>query len=222
MSDQVFISLDSIGDDSKVDVARGRSLLSITEQARADSFRFVQHQNRYIRGRALLRLKIAKLIARAPEAIVIDEMERGKPFLPDHCLAFNVSHSGDLAIYTFSFTLNRIGVDIETLDRDIDPDQLSTHYFTEGEQRELQNLAPESKLNLFFKIWTAKEARMKLTGEGMYLEPGQIDLIFTNGIPTAYQKPEPTTLCLHINEYPDLNAISAIAADRPFDILPLV
>ncbi len=222
MPDHVYISLESIGVDSKVNVDQVRSFLSTTEQARADSFRFSQHRNQYICGRALLRLKISQLVAQAPEAIVIEEMERGKPFLPDHSLAFNVSHSGDLAIYTFSFTLNRLGVDIEKLNREIDPDQLSKHYFTEGERRELQTLPPDLKRNLFFKIWTAKEARMKLTGEGLYLEPSLIDLEFNSGTPIAYLKPEPTSLSLKINEYPDLNAISAIAADRPFEILPLI
>jgi 4'-phosphopantetheinyl transferase len=222
MPDQVYVSLESIGNDASINVEFAKSLLSHPEQARAELFRFEIHRNRYIRGRSLLRVKLGELLATRPDALVIKEMERGKPFIPDHNLAFNVSHSGDLAIYTFSFTLSRLGVDIEKLDREVEWEQLSQHYFTEGERLELQKVSPDKSRQLFFKIWTAKEARMKLTGEGLYLEPSQIDLVFTNQTPSGYRKPEPTSLCLQIFDYSHLNAISAIVADQPFDTLSLV
>ena len=220
MPDEIFIAVESIGDDSPVSLDEGIGFLSPTECARAEAFRFRVHRERYVRGRALLRIKLGRFMDCSPESIVIGEEERGKPFVTDGDISFNLSHSQDLALLAVSHTLPRVGVDIELVGRDSDFDGLSNHYFSEGECREMRGLPAPQRRELFFKIWTAKEARMKLSGEGLHLDPREIDLEFSGGLPSGYRKPEPGGQFLHLLNYPHLGAVGSVVADQPFDVRP--
>ena len=221
MAHEVFLSRESIGDDSRVNLESGEQLLSSAELRKANAYRFPVHRNRYIRGRALLRTKLASLLHQDAGEIEIREGKWGKPFVPESDVSFNLSHSGDLAIFAFSNSLLRVGVDLEHLDRETDIEGLSQHCFTPTECRELQALSPLERSVLFFKIWTAKEARMKLTGEGLSLDPKAIELSFSKGVPCGFQKPSPGGEILELLEYSQHQAVGAIVADEPFKILPL-
>ena len=163
----VLTSVEPIGDDCSLDLDVARNLLSAHERERATAFQFDLHRNRYQRGRGLLRTMLGKLLDSPPSHLVIDEEKLGKPYVKESPLSFNLSHSNDLAFFAFSFDLRRLGVDIELTTRDADVHRLSEHYFS---AKEAENVA--SKIDNFFRIWTAKEARMKLTGEGLHLITG--------------------------------------------------
>jgi 4'-phosphopantetheinyl transferase len=218
MPDEVLISIEPIGDNSNFPVEVGLSLLSTGEIDRSNAFRFQKHRDRYIRGRALLRRKLGEITGASPTEIKIEEEERGKPYVVGEKIAFNLSHSHDVAFFAFSRTLDRLGVDIELLEREVDYEGLSKHYFTEGEYREMQRLSSRQRRRMFFKIWTAKEARMKLSGEGLHLDPRKIDLEFQNGNPAGYYKPGPSNLALQSVEYPEFGVLGSIAADQTFEI----
>lgn len=221
MPDEILISIESIGDDSPIPVEVGVNLLSPAEKARANAFRFPKHQNRYVRGRALLRQKLSRLISVPADKIEIKEEERGKPFLKDEALSFNLSHSGDLAIYGFSTSHRQIGIDLELFDRELDVDGLSKHYFSALECLELNQFPGSEKKEMFLKIWTAKEARMKLTGEGLHLDPRSIELTFRNGVPSGFRRPTPSTQHLLVSHHENLGAVSSIVADDPFSVSSL-
>lgn len=216
MSDEIYISLESIGDDATISPTEGLELLSEEEKRRAFAFKFDVHRNRYIRGRAFLRKKLSLLTDIPANKLSIESEHRGKPYLPGSSIAFNLSHTGDVAIYAFSRTLSRLGIDIELISRDSDIEGLSDHYFTSGECEVLRSLPAAEKKKMFFLIWTAKEARMKLSGEGLFLDPRSIDLHFKNGQPCGYMKPAPDHLALEIREFPGYEAVSSIVADKVF------
>ena len=65
--------------------------------------------------------------------------------------------------------------------------------------------------DLFFRIWTAKEARMKVTGEGLYLDPRDIELTFKEGMPVGYKKPSSPNIVLRSFDLEECNASAAIA-----------
>ena len=92
--------------------------------------------------------------------ILIDE--DGKPYLKNHKIEFNISHSGDLVICTFC-KMQRVGIDIEQI-KDI---QIADFYdqMTDVESSNIQN-SKDQKL-AFYNYWTQKEAVLKAHGKGL-------------------------------------------------------
>ena len=151
--DDVFISVEDIGESSDLPGLEAESLLSSEERKKAEAFYFEMNRRQYIRGRAFLRKKLSELLSLAPDKIVLATGEHGKPFLPNSDLVFNLSHSGSLALYAFSRKQEALGVDIEERSRSVKIHELGRHCFTEKEI-ELLNEAPLANQNdLFFRIW---------------------------------------------------------------------
>jgi 4'-phosphopantetheinyl transferase len=158
--------------------------LSADEQTRASRFRFERDRHWFIAGRGMLRLLLSRYLRISPEGLLFTYSDRGKPALshpetPDK-IAFNVSHSNGIALY--GVTCDRpIGVDIEYIRSLPDLTQLAQRYFLPSENALLQALPPDQQQNIFFRLWTGKEAYLKATGEGITglkqveiaLEPGE-------------------------------------------------
>ena len=88
--------------------------------------------------------------------------ENGRPYVDG--IDFNVSHSGDYVIMALSD--DSVGCDIEHMrDR---PVTVATKYFSDTEKAWMQK-QPDERL-AFYRIWTARESYIKLTGEGILLE----------------------------------------------------
>ncbi|MGL4605908.1 MAG: 4'-phosphopantetheinyl transferase family protein [Eubacteriaceae bacterium] len=88
----------------------------------------------------------------------------GKPFLRDHSIYFNFSHSGDFVILATSFC--EVGVDIEKIESyNIN---LIKGCLTDTEQKWLFHNPNREN---FYKLWTAKESIMKATGKGLTIPP---------------------------------------------------
>lgn len=87
--------------------------------------------------------------------------EHGKPYLPDHpeC-CFSLSHSGGLISLVCSDV--NVGLDIQQ----ITPEKEHGLRFLHPNERE-SILSAEDRAAEFCRIWTMKEAFVKLTGEGM-------------------------------------------------------
>ena len=94
----------------------------------------------------------------------------GKPYVPNSAIRFSISHSkGKVAV---GFSDNEIGVDIEEI-KEKDHSNLYRRVLSENEAGKIRFVSDE-KLS-FFKIWTLKEAYLKLTGEGLAGEMTSID-----------------------------------------------
>jgi phosphopantetheinyl transferase len=81
----------------------------------------------------------------------------GKPYLEDRSQFISISHSKDAVLVGFNET--PIGVDIEVL-REFDK-RLIDRFFSDAEKNFIKDDTD------FFRIWTVKEAYLKLTGEGL-------------------------------------------------------
>ena len=93
----------------------------------------------------------------------------GKPsvsYLPH----FNISHSGDYVVCAQGNA--EIGVDIERPRKG--NLKLAEHVFTE---REREWMWQEDSSLRFLKLWTCKEAVMKLFGEGLHMPPESFDVM---------------------------------------------
>lgn len=83
--------------------------------------------------------------------------DNGKPYLEDRSQFISISHSKDAVLVGFNET--PIGVDIEVL-REFDK-RLIDRFFSDAEKNFIKDDTD------FFRIWTVKEAYLKLTGEGL-------------------------------------------------------
>lgn len=95
--------------------------------------------------------------------------EYGKPYLKELPeLFFSLSHSETVAVCAISD--REIGIDIE-YHREMSPDRLlriAKRFFAPEEYDAIAEESGEAAKELFYRIWTAKEAYIKFTGEGMH------------------------------------------------------
>jgi 4'-phosphopantetheinyl transferase len=148
--------------DLSADNVRGLSAcLSADELARAARYRNERDRARFIVARASLRRLLAEKTCVAPSTLSFDYGDRGKPFLRDNDVHFNVSHCDDLAAYAFAYR-REVGVDIEKETSLPEADAIASEYFS----------IEERKLG-FFVCWTRREALAKASGIGLVTNLGQ-------------------------------------------------
>ncbi|EAW38385.1 4'-phosphopantetheinyl transferase superfamily protein [Lyngbya sp. PCC 8106] len=154
-----------------------KQILSPDERERANRYRQQRDHVRFIVARGVLRIILASYLGLSPPELEFNYSERGKPKLKKNVteIEFNVSHSEDKAL--FAIALNRqVGIDIELI-RPMEVLQLAKRFFRESEYLFLSALEGREKVRAFFQLWTAKEAYLKATGEGLAgLETVEISL----------------------------------------------
>lgn len=142
-------------------------VLSDDEVDRAGRFRFPHLTAKYVLARAVLRCLLGALVEQRPESLQFEIGPHGKPSLniAGTRLAFNVSHSGDLAAYAVALECE-IGIDVEQVRPVPELLTIAGHYFTEEERAEISASGPASEA-AFFRCWTRKEAYIKAVGGGL-------------------------------------------------------
>lgn len=107
----------------------------------------------------------------------------GKPEIEG--LHFNLSHSGDYAVCAVGESA--IGCDIEKVKES--SKKVAGRYFGMHEQEILNQITEAKYDETFFRIWTLKEAYVKMTGEGMHTDFRSFDMkmgkeveVFQNGV----------------------------------------
>ena len=81
-------------------------------------------------------------------------------------ILFNLSHSQDLALYAIT-KVNLIGIDLEYIRPMNDAENLAKRFFSPQEYNLIRQLLPQKQQEIFFKLWTCKEAYLKATGDGL-------------------------------------------------------
>ena len=135
--------------------------LSGTEKARAEQLVDPVKRNRFSAARASLRWLLAKYLDQSPHLVTIHYEEGGKPYVQD--LQFNVSHSRDRALIAITRTCSA-GVDIEFIDPGVSYWQVAALAFTPKEHQALSAIAQEKQRQVFYEMWTSKEALLKAHG----------------------------------------------------------
>lgn len=144
-----------------------RSFLTPDENARADSFRSVHLKDRFVICRGMLRVLIGAYTAIPPEEIRFCYTPRGKPLLAEEAgLHFNVSHSGDVALFGIT-TRCELGIDIEWIHDIPNLEGIADRFFSPEEATDLAAVENSLRIESFFACWTRKEAYIKATGEGL-------------------------------------------------------
>jgi len=144
--------------------------LSYDELERAGRFHRWKDRDQYVATRGLLRELLGLYLNQRPDEIHFIYGRFGKPAVaetPDgKPLEFNVSHSGDLALFGFA-RVTALGVDLEKVEEDLEFMDIALQYFTARERLMLEALEPSSRVREFYALWTEYEARLKASGQGI-------------------------------------------------------
>lgn len=186
------ISERDLDGDTDIDLADASRLLNDKERQKAESFVFPRDQHRYVRARGFLRQRLGTCLGQNPERVAIDELPGGKPVVRDVGVRFNLSHSaGVLAVVLTNGPDVGIDVEVDGHDRMLGSDlpDLADACLTQSERIALFSTPPADRTHRFLTYWTAKEARMKLNGEGFALDPRKVELDLKDGQPVGYLRP---------------------------------
>jgi 4'-phosphopantetheinyl transferase len=148
------------------------SLLQHDEWTRANQFKFAIHRNRYIVGRAVLRLLLGGVLNKPPALVRFRYTDRGKPELDEtHGCRwhFNLSHSEGVALIGIARD-RRIGIDVERIDLESRDLEDVARIFSDDEQAAIRELPESQRAEGFYRCWVRKEAFVKAQGLGITCE----------------------------------------------------
>ncbi len=141
--------------------------LSPAEAARAARFGRDELRDRYVVGRATLRVLLGARLNCPPAAVAIGRGERGRPFaVAAGRLDFNVSHTAGVALVGFAEGV-RIGVDVEHGSRRVNVDGVARKFMAPSEHARLAALDADTRRRALLRLWTCKEAMSKATGDAL-------------------------------------------------------
>jgi 4'-phosphopantetheinyl transferase len=153
-------------------------VLSEDERAHSARFHFEGDRKNFVARRSLRRAILGYYLKIKPSQVSLAYEERGKPRLagPDSPapLHFNCSHSRSLALCAVGRSAP-LGVDVEKLRPMPEMAEICATFCSVGENALLHAAPPERKLEVFFSVWTRKEAYLKATGEGIAGSLAQLD-----------------------------------------------
>ena len=145
-------------------------ILSPDELERSGRFYFEKTKRHFIVCRYLLRKILELYLNRKSHEIKFSYTPRGKPELDQddtrNRINFSLSHSHGLVMYAF-MRKQQVGIDVEHIRPMDDIDELARRFFSEQEYNLVRSSSEIRKREIFFTIWTLKEAYLKATGEGL-------------------------------------------------------
>jgi 4'-phosphopantetheinyl transferase len=165
-------------------------LLCAAELERAGRMLRERDRQLWVRSRGVLRALLGRYLQADPAALRFAAGAHGKPALledeqaptlatqltaPGSRLSFNLSHSGQLALYAFSGS-GEVGVDVEVSRRSLDEVALAERVFEAAEAERLEGLDPAIRQQEFRRLWTRHEAVLKLRGTGIGAQPRNVGL----------------------------------------------
>ncbi|MBJ7471313.1 MAG: 4'-phosphopantetheinyl transferase superfamily protein [Solirubrobacteraceae bacterium] len=186
------------------------SPLSREERARVDRLGTQPARERSALARALVRAALADALGGAPGSFQVG-WQRG-PALLGHAassISISLSHSADRVVVALTEGA-AVGVDIEPAGRGerLRPTVVE-RITTPDERRELAALGLPARERAAIQLWTAKEAVLKATREGLETEPHTVEIL---GLP------EVTQLSAHARRPELVGAchVSALALDPDY------
>jgi 4'-phosphopantetheinyl transferase len=143
-------------------------LLSSDELLRAARYHFEKDRRVYESGHVFIRKVLSHYTQIEPADLQLSPIVNQKPRLgnspfPIH---FNITHSANKIIVAIGFNSD-VGIDVEKVIPDFDMHGFSEANYHPNEQSKFRSLKNDQESDYFYKIWTRKEAWLKLTGEGV-------------------------------------------------------
>jgi 4'-phosphopantetheinyl transferase len=192
-------------------------LLDQEEIRRARRFRNRNHGAAFIARRGLLRTILSCYLGLEPRDLAFSMRcqhcgkSHGKPRIADERVSrgirFSISHSSSLIVYAI-IRGAEVGIDVERVWPEFPWHEVSELVLTPAEEQIILQQTAQRRAELFFRIWTRKEALVKLHGDGLVAPLACIDV-------TRYLKRRTENI-------EDLllgpNYVGALALESPYDI----
>ena len=140
--------------------------LQSDEKARSASFLKEKDSDRFIVGRAMLRILLGEYLNIEADMLTFGFDKNKKPDLKHDgksVIHFNLSHSGEYILIAISDKF--IGIDIERYEYDPGLKQIMELIFSESEISFINK--QDSPSRIFYKLWTRKEALLKANSSGL-------------------------------------------------------
>lgn len=151
------------------ELAKFERCMSKDEVARQQRFLPPDVRRRFGVCRGRLRHLLGSMLEIEPDRVQFEYNATGKPRLASvhrSTLEFNVSHSGDWALFGFG-QASPVGVDTELFQRRTNFEALAPQVLSLNERAKLETL-PAAERNLaIMRAWVAKEALLKAIGVGI-------------------------------------------------------
>jgi phosphopantetheinyl transferase len=151
-------------------VADAESCLSEEEERRASRFYRLEDAMAFRARRAFLRRVLGRELSVSPLSLPLDASGKGQPVAlcaGGPTLHFSQSSTKGWTAVALSWDA-AVGVDIEVADLGIDHAAMARRWFTAGEAQPVLRARSRRRAALeFLRVWTAREAAAKATGEGM-------------------------------------------------------
>jgi surfactin synthase thioesterase subunit/phosphopantetheinyl transferase len=146
--------------------------LSPGEARRAERFRN-DHDRRWFVGRLVVLRRLLRRYGLQLGGAELPTGRHGKPEVPHPSgVRFNLSHSAGLVLLAVTRG-HEVGVDIERERPLADFDAFCDGALDTQERVELAGMPPQERLLAALRVWTAKEAVLKASGDGLRVEPGR-------------------------------------------------
>ncbi|MEM7120950.1 MAG: 4'-phosphopantetheinyl transferase superfamily protein [Pseudomonadota bacterium] len=154
-------------------VDQALALLDADEQRRYHAFRFDRDRRVFLAAHLLLRTRLSLYAPVAPGAWTFEKNAFGRPevaggLLEADGLRFNLSHTNGLVACAITRSAD-VGIDVESLSRPTPGLDIAERFFSPDEFAMLQKAPADEQHQLFFAIWTLKEAYIKARGMGLSL-----------------------------------------------------
>ena len=173
------------------------ALLAREERERAAGYRADHARRIFITSRATQRIVAACYLGRPPAEIRVaracrrcGDADHGRPSIVDAALDISVTHAGQWLMLAVVGT-GRVGVDLEQSDQPAGGPARSTAndlaelVLAPTERVEFDRLAEPDRRVYFYRCWTRKEATAKLTGHGLTVRLGSLDVRADRALITA-------------------------------------
>ena len=150
---------------------------------------------------------------RPPEQVAMRRQARGKPYV-EGAPEFNLSHTRGRTIAAFS--LEAIGIDVESAGRAVHASELATRFFFREETSRIKSVDQAERKLTFLRYWVCKEAMVKLSGDGIYhgLGYARVDLAADGRSRGTYQGRK-----VSLREFrPAHDLVAALASWNPVEV----
>lgn len=161
-----------------------QSLLSADETARLNRLALDRLKGEFLVTRALCRHVLSLYAEVAPAHWLFRNSRFGRPEVDSGSAApplrFNLSNSRELVVCAVTRRAD-VGVDVESMSRQANLEEIARHYFSLEERSALDALPLAARNRRFFEHWTLKEAYAKGTGVGLTLGLSQLAFSLADG-----------------------------------------
>ncbi len=198
-----------------------QTLLLMSSDERERAQKFIRGKEEYIASRWLLRKVLGQYLQQAPASLVFSRGEKGKPYIANNSIRFNLSHSDHWAVLALAQDME-LGVDIEQIRNSRDLLGIAENYYHPDEFAQLRQRQGDEELRFFYQLWTLKEALLKAMGVGISAGLENLNFNLQDGISVSLSpglRAQSTTdeWQFHQWQLPDTSycALAAASADLP-------